>query len=183
MVAVVSILFLGEQFNLTQLFAIALIVFGILVSAFAKQHNGQRNFAAIQFALMTGLCIAAYSIIDALGANLASNAFSYYACIAIAYGLIFPIIAEWRTPGLIKRIPKEAKISFFIGGNATFMAYAIVVWAFTQAPITLVTALRETSISFALIIGILFLNEKFNLFKALAVGMTVIGAVLLKLAS
>ena len=47
----------------------------------------------------------------------------------------------------------------------------------------IVTALRETSISFALIIGILFLNEKLNLFKAIAVGMTVIGAIMLKLAS
>ena len=182
-VAIFSILFLGERYNLTQLFSIALIISGILVTAFAKQANGHRNVAATQFALLTGCCIAAYSIIDAFGAKLAENAFSYFACIAIGYGVAFPILAEWQTPGLINRIPKEAKTSFFIGGNATFIAYAIVVWAFTQAPITLVTALRETSISFALVIGVLFLREKFNLFQVIAVAMTVVGAVLLKLAS
>jgi len=183
-VAVFSILFLGDQFNFTQMFAIGLIVIGILVSAFAKQPDGERNFAATKFAVMTGCCIAAYSIIDALGGKLAENAFSYYACIAIGYGVIFPIFTESQTPGLIKRIPKEAMLSFIIGGNATFIAYAIVVWAFTQtSSIAIVTALRETSISFALIIGVLFLNEKFNTFKIIAVASTVIGAVLLKLAS
>ena len=182
-VATVSVMFLGEQFSLTQILAIAMITLGILVTAIGKQSNGKRNFQAAKLALITGCCIAAYSIIDALGAKLANNAFSYYAIIALSYGLVFPILAESQTPGLIKRIPKEAKTAFFIGGNATFFAYAIVVWAFTQAPIALVTALRETSISFALIIGVLFLKEEFNLLKVVVVSMTVIGAVLLKLTS
>ena len=67
-----------------------------------------------------------------------------------------------------------------IGGGASFVAYAIVTWAFTQAPIALVTALRETSIVFALLIGVFFLKERLDLAKVFATMATLLGAALLR---
>ena len=182
-VAAVSFFILKESFNFSQIAAIILIIFGVLISTFAKQSTGRRNFSAAKLALFTGCMIAAYSIVDGFGGRVSGSALSYFACVAICYGVIFPLIVERQTPGLIKRIPKEAKLTFFVGSNASFIAYAIVVWAFTQAPIALVTALRETSISFALIIGVLFLKEQNNVFKVLAVVLTLAGAIVLKLVS
>ena len=63
-----------------------------------------------------------------------------------------------------------------IGGGASFTAYAIVMWAITQPPIALVTALHETSIVFALAIGVFFLKERLNLIKLLSTFLTVLGA-------
>jgi uncharacterized membrane protein len=54
------------------------------------------------------------------------------------------------------------------------------VWGFTQAPIPIVSALRETSIIFALLIGALFLKEKFTLLKTTAVMTIFFGIILLK---
>jgi drug/metabolite transporter (DMT)-like permease len=73
----------------------------------------------------------------------------------------------------------EGTACFSIGGGASFVAYAIVIWAFTQAPIALVTALRETSIIFALLIGVFFLKERLDLMKVLSTMFTLIGAILL----
>ena len=70
-----------------------------------------------------------------------------------------------------------------VGGPLSFIAYALVTWAFTQAPIALVSALRETSLVFALIIGTLFLKERINLAKIVSVFVTLSGAVLLRLQS
>jgi len=56
-----------------------------------------------------------------------------------------------------------------------------VIWSFTQAPIALVTALRETSIIFALLIGVFFLREKLSLGKVLATAITLFGVALLRL--
>ena len=53
-------------------------------------------------------------------------------------------------------------------------------WAFTQAPIPIVAALRETSIIFALLIGALFLKEKFTFLKTSAVLTIFFGVILLK---
>ena len=55
-------------------------------------------------------------------------------------------------------------------------------WAFTQAPIPLVVALRETGIFFALLIGVFFMGEKLNLVKLSSTMMTLGGAIILRLA-
>lgn len=55
-------------------------------------------------------------------------------------------------------------------------------WALTQAPIALVTALRETSIIAALLIGAFFLKERLDLAKVVATIVTLSGAILLRLA-
>ncbi len=44
-------------------------------------------------------------------------------------------------------------------GAVSVGAYWIVVWAFTQAPLGLVAALRETSVLFAMLIAALVLRE------------------------
>ena len=58
------------------------------------------------------------------------------------------------------------------------MAYAIVVWAMTQAPIAVVTALRESSILFAVMIGYFFFGDRMTFNKILAAVVIVIGVVL-----
>jgi len=68
-----------------------------------------------------------------------------------------------------------------IGGGASFIAYAMVVNAFMHAPIALVTALRETSIVFALLIGVAFMGERLDLPKVVSTMLTLIGAGLLRL--
>jgi drug/metabolite transporter (DMT)-like permease len=61
------------------------------------------------------------------------------------------------------------------GGCASFTAYALVMWAFTLAPIALVTALRETSIIFALLLGVFVLKERLDLVKLIATMLTMLG--------
>ncbi len=85
-------------------------------------------------------------------------------------------------PGLLRRIHIEAVPTFVIGGIASFVAYGLVIWAFTQAPIALVTALRETSIIFALLLGVFFLKERLDLAKVLSTVVTLSGAILLRFA-
>ena len=57
----------------------------------------------------------------------------------------------------------KGKKIFFIGGTLSYIVYGTIIWAFTQASVPTVAALRETSIIFALLIGTFFLKEKFNL--------------------
>jgi len=56
-----------------------------------------------------------------------------------------------------------------------------VTWAFTRAPIPLVTALRETSIVFALLLGVVVLKERLDLLKLFATLCTLLGVGLLRL--
>ncbi|NQD94751.1 EamA family transporter, partial [Pseudomonas sp. CrR25] len=59
---------------------------------------------------------------------------------------------------------------------------SIVIWAMTQAPVALVSALRESSVLFALLIGALLLNESMPFRRLLACAVIVLGVLLMKLA-
>ena len=67
------------------------------------------------------------------------------------------------------------------GGFCSIAAYAIVLWAMTRAPIAAVSALRETSVIFAALIGALWLKEGFGLARLAGAATVVVGVATLKL--
>ena len=99
----------------------------------------------------------------------------------ILNAIIFSILLTFMNKsGLVKKVFSKEKRTLFIGGTLSYTAYAIIVWAFTQAPVPVVAALRETSIIFALLIGTFFLKEKFTSLKTAAVLTIFFGVILLK---
>jgi len=68
----------------------------------------------------------------------------------------------------------------FVAGALSLGAYWIAIWGFTVAPIALVAALRETSVIFAVIIGVVFLGEKMRGYRILAIGIVLAGLVLMR---
>lgn len=182
LVAAISVLFLGVTLQPLEILAILTIGTGIISLSLVRQGDGNRNTHAAMFAFTTGCFIAAYSLVDGIGARIAGTSLGFYAWLSIGNGLLFIGFSMLRNPGLLPKIPRLAKRVFVVGGSASFTAYALVTWAFTQAPIALVTALRETSIIFALLIGVFFLKEKLDLAKVFATLVTLLGAVLLRFA-
>lgn len=181
-VAFVSLTFLGVVLSSLQLVAVACIAAGIIGLGLLRNAGGVRNPRAVFFALGTGVFIASYSLVDGLGARVNGSSTSYYAWLSVFNGAAMIIYLMWAAPGTVRAIPERGKLLFFVGGGASFLAYTIVTWAFTQAPIALVTALRETSIIFALLIGVVWLGERLTLGKLCASLAAVFGAVLLRLA-
>ena len=63
---------------------------------------------------------------------------------------------------------KVALVSFSLGGGLSLLTYGIVVFALARAPIAAVSALRETSVVFAALLGHLFLGERLTARKLAA---------------
>lgn len=61
------------------------------------------------------------------------------------------------------------------------LAYGAAVWRMTKAPIPLAAALRETSVIFGVLIGVLLLKERLSAARILAVLMVARGAAGIKL--
>lgn len=180
-VAAISVVFLGVTLARAELLAVLIIGVGILSLALTRHADGQRNGKAALFALITGCFIAGYSLVDGTGARAAGTALGYFGWLALINALALALVVGWRAPQTLTKIRTEGRALFWWGGGASFLAYAIVTWAFTQAPIALVTALRETSIIFALLIGVVFLKEPLNLIKVFSTATVVLGAALLRL--
>jgi len=180
-VAFVSTAFLGVVFSTLQTTAIMMIGVGLMSLILVRNADGARNAKAGGLALATGCFIAAYSLVDGLGARQAGTALGFFAWLSLFNTIIFAAIMTACKPGLIRRVAREGRRIAIIGGGASFFAFAIVIWGFTKAPIALVTALRETSIVFALLIGVFFMKERMNLAKIVSIAVTLSGAVLLRL--
>ena len=182
LVTLFSITILGVQLDSLQLFAVLIIGLSIISLAMVRRSDGQRNANAARLALTTGLFIASYSVVDGLGARIAGTSWGFYSCLMIGNGIVAALYLGLTKPKTFGNIAREGRTVFVLGGGASFIAYGIVTWAFTNAPIALVTALRETSIVFALLMGIFFLKERLNLIKFLASLLTLFGAILLQYA-
>lgn len=181
-VALVSVTILGVSLSAAEIAAIFIIGAGILSLAMTRRSDGLRDGRAAAFALTTGAFIASYSMVDGIGARLAGTSLGFFAWLAIGNGIIVTLFLALKAPVSFANIVRHGKRMFVIGGGASFGAYALVTWAFTQAPIALVTALRETSIIFALLIGVFFLKERLSLAKLVSTFVTLVGAVLLRFA-
>ncbi|HKI81756.1 MAG TPA: DMT family transporter [Pseudodesulfovibrio sp.] len=179
-VAGVSAMFLGESLSGVELVAVLTIAAGIMSLALTRRGDGMRNGRAAFLALGTGTFIAAYSLVDGHGARVAGTALGFYGSLTILNGLVMAGYMRLVRPGVVTAsVTRNLRLTL-AGGAASFTAYALVTWAFTMAPIPLVSALRETSIIFALLFGVFGLKEGLNLTKVLATGCTLFGACLLR---
>lgn len=66
-------------------------------------------------------------------------------------------------------------------GAVSLFAIWLVMWALALAPMAYVSALRETSTMFAVIIGVVFLKERLDLRRLTAVFCAMAGSLLLKI--
>jgi drug/metabolite transporter (DMT)-like permease len=182
LVAAISVLVLGVSLSLGQILAVATIGAGIISLCLVRAGDGTYNRNAAIMALITACFIAAYSLVDGLGGRAAQSPIGFYAWESIINAVIFTVYVAYAKPGMIGRVAREGLFTGVVGGGASFLAYGLVVWAFTQAPIALVTALRETSVVFALLIGVFVMKERLSLIKVASTFTTVFGAALLKFA-
>jgi drug/metabolite transporter (DMT)-like permease len=180
LVAGVSVTLLGLHLSGAELAAVAVIAIGIMSLALARRRDGLRNGPAAALAIITGGFIAGYSLVDGLGARAAGTALGYYGCLSILNAVIFAFIMRVIRPGVVKQVVLRDWRFALGAGGASFFAYAMATWAFTVAPIALVTALRETSIVFALLLGVVVLKERLDLMKVLATACTLLGIGLMR---
>ena len=181
-IVIFSLLFFTINISAFELMGIFVISLGIIILSF-RNFKDLKNYSAIFYAIATGFFISCYSITDGFGSRVSFSPINYTACLMILNATVtFPILLLiMKKTGALKEIFNKGKKIFFIGGPLSVIAYATVVWAFTQSPVPLVAALRETSIIFALLIGTFFLKEKLNLIKITSIFVIFIGVIFLKL--
>lgn len=180
-VAGVSVMMLHVHFSQLELASIVVIGAGIMSLILVRRSDGLRNGRASSLAIITGGFIAAYSLVDGLGAREAGTALGFYGWLSIINAAIFGVTVGIIRPGLLTRVVRQGWRLALKGGGASFTAYALVMWAFTLAPIALVAALRETSIIFALLLGVFVLKERVDLVKVFATALTMLGVVMLRI--
>jgi len=176
MVLLIGLFVLADRITPSEYAGILLVGLGILLMARGVFTGGESR-QLLPFALGSAVATASYSLIDGMGARAAVSAGQYVAWLFI-FDLVFfsTISLAWKGRTLLAGNRREWA-SGSLAAAASYGAYAIAVWAMTQAPIALVAALRETSILFAVLIGWIAFGERMSVGKAFAAALIVAGVI------
>ncbi|MDA0221818.1 MAG: DMT family transporter [Proteobacteria bacterium] len=155
---------------------IAAISGGILLLSLQSLRKNPSP-AMILTALTTGVCIAAYSLVDGLGVRVSQSPLGYIAWLFIMEILVAAFIFHRRGRDMF-RLPRNALLFGILGGLISATAYGLVIYAKSLALLGAVSALRETSVLFAALIGVVLLGERPWRLRLFAAGIVVIGVIL-----
>ena len=115
---------------------------------------------AVGYALGTAAFTAAYTTADAAGARIAGTASGFAMWMFAADGLAIAAYALVTRGAVVVATLRPALGPGLLAGALSLGSYWIVIWAFTEAPVAMVAALRETSVLFAILIAAVGLRER-----------------------
>ncbi|MHA7971175.1 EamA family transporter [Rhizobium sp. CAU 1783] len=167
-------LFFGEILGTFQTIGVVLVAAGIMSLSFGRSRAAT---SSLLFAFATALIIACYSTVDSIGVRQVENPAAYAMWVLFLYGLLLALTYAIVRRGLVIDFRAPATWKAFGGGVVALTAYGMVVVAYSFAPAGLVTAVRETSVVFGVIIGALFLGERLTVRRVAACVIVAIGAI------
>ena len=179
-VLVISLIALSDVMLASQIFGIVLVGLGITLMAWGVFAHGEER-ALVPYALLAAVGTAGYSLFDGLGARVSGSVSGYIGWLFFLDAFLFTVGGVAIKGHAV--LPKSVKIWMLglIAGVCSVAAYWIAVWAMTLAPIALVTALREVSVLFAVLIGVLFFKDKAMVGKIFAGLVIVAGVIAIRL--
>jgi drug/metabolite transporter (DMT)-like permease len=143
-----------------QLFGIAAISCGLLGLAFDSFLRGGIRGRLFVAAGAAGLMVAGYSVIDAYGTRVSGDWASYTAwLVALDSGSFFIVVRLIRGAQLWAALDR-ARGRTLMAGLLGIGSFAVFLWALSRSPVGAVSALRETSILFATLIGVFLHGDK-----------------------
>ncbi len=164
LVPLLSLVILGERPSPAAWAGIGMVLGGILwlhVPAFraAWRHRPLGSVISLP-ALLTGVAIATYSLIDGAGVQHAHPVVYLYVTFVFIVVWLGPYVLRHRRQALAHEWQERWPV--LAGGVAVFGTYALILAAFRLAPVAYVVPMREISIVFGAWIGVRLLGEPFG---------------------
>ena len=158
LLVIVSLFYLSDKISLYGFMAILIVCYGLFLISYSKKNKF--NKIAFILAILTAFLIASYTLIDGIGIRNSKNPYTYLYWMLLLNGT--PVLFAsflFKDRGL-RKINRDLLTKGIIFGILAPFAYGLVIWCMQYLPIAYASAMRETSIIFATIIGLMILKEK-----------------------
>ncbi|MDE2779363.1 MAG: EamA family transporter [Chloroflexota bacterium] len=186
LVPVLAVLTLGEQIAWPAVLGIVSIVLGIYVVSwwgrFREIMASPMSFfrdGGIRYALLTGLTITVYTLVDKRGVeHVQPILYMYLLTLGVAVGLApyilrthgwAPVVREWRSHTW----------PILVAGLLVFLAYGLALTAFSLSRVSYVAPAREVSIVIGVLAGVIILKEPFGRGRLLGSCLILVGLALI----
>jgi phosphonate utilization associated putative membrane protein len=188
LVALGSSFVLGESLSPLAWAGVIGVTVGVAMVGLAHPGEALHHRRALGFALANAVVIMTYTFIDGSGVRTAvasgGSALSYVMLLFVLDGMPYPalVVLKRDAPGrrAILDYAKRRWPLAALGGAASIGSYAIALWAMTRAPVAAVSALRETSVLFATLLGAWLLKERLGAQRLAGAVVIVAGVIALR---
>jgi drug/metabolite transporter (DMT)-like permease len=186
LVPVLAVILLGEIVETMAIVGIAAIVGGIYtISWWGNFHQVLRSpllflkSAGMRYAVLTGLTIAVYSIVDKEGVGHIQPLLYIYFMFIGTVVLLAPYILANKGMETVKAEWRSNAVPITVSGLLAFAAYGLVLTAFSLSRVSYVAPAREVGIVIGVLMGIFLLKEPFGRGRLLGSGLIVGGLILI----
>ncbi|MGE0718334.1 MAG: EamA family transporter, partial [Alphaproteobacteria bacterium] len=118
-------------------------------------------------------------VADGIGGRLSGDPLGYTAWLFALHIPWVPLYALATRPEAVRRYATRSWARGIGGGLVSLASYGIAIWAMSVAPLALVAALRESSVLFAALIGVVLLREAMGTRRVAAAALIVAGQLLM----
>ena len=175
-----AFLFLGEP--LSPLAIMGLSVASAAIIAFAwPEKGGAPKAAAIGFALSAAVMTASYTVNDASGVRAAGSALIYAAWFFVLSAITLVLTAWIRRGDQLVRIARSELKRGFYASFFNITTYGLALYAYANAPVAPMAALRETSVVFGAIVAAVILKEPLGVRRIVLAGVLALGLAAIQL--
>ena len=158
LLTIISIIYLTDKISLFGFLAILIICLGLFLVSYSKKNKF--NKIAFVLGLITAFMITSYTLVDGIGIRQSDNAYTYLFWMLLLNGTPALIASLMFKKTGLRKINKDLIIKGISFGILAPLAYGLVVWCMQYLPIAYASAIRETSIIFATLLGMFILKEK-----------------------
>jgi drug/metabolite transporter (DMT)-like permease len=178
--AVGSLLWLHEPLSFAGATGIALVCIGVIVLGFQRRVEPVRT-RVILLALITGLTITGYSLLDDRGVETMAPPTYLAVETGVGAAALFVFMHRRLYTTLLSSYRRHWKTAWIIGVGSP-LTYLIILFAYAAGPVGYITAVREFSVVIAALLGVWFLNERMSPARWAGIALVVTGMVLIKVA-
>jgi len=182
LVALTAAAFADERLSPLAFLGVAMVSLGIASLAAFGRVPGRPHGLATLYALATGLTVTAYLVADGMGVRRSEAPLGYIAWMFTLAGaplVAAAVVLRW---GRLRREARRHWRRSLGGGILLCLSYGIAVWAMGKGALAHVTALRETGVLFAAVLGTLVLREPFGARRVAAAAAVTAGLVVMNAA-
>ena len=170
-----------ETLPLHAIIGVMVASLGVLSLAFENGLPWKNDYRAVLYACGSGVIIACYTVLDGMGVRQAGGAAGYVVWLFMLDALPLTLLVMFRRGRELRQIMVLEWRKSLFGGTLAIVAYGLVIWAMSRGSMAQVSALRETSVVFAVLIGVFALKERFGPKRLLASVLVVAGLLILHL--
>jgi len=189
-VLIFSVLILREEVSPIGVLGILVVIAGVLtinmreirLSETFTTLNSISKDKSTQYAFLTLLTVAAYSIIDKLGVDSAHPIIHHYLLIFFGFAFFTPYILHTKDRSLIRNEWKSSWRIILVNSFFVVFSYALILVSYTFEKVSYIVGLRQLSIVFAVLLGSHFLKEEQKLVRLSAAILIFSGAFLISIA-